>query len=160
MYNHTNEISIIWTKSCVLCVSIKGGIVHGPKWSFNDQFNQVIHNWYVIKWTISIIEKNIYDLPQENDYKTQKLFICLLHKSWLLIFFFFGIIHLFLRTVLEIFDISTLRVSLWLLEHHTFQYKVVFPFSESNTSMCDRLLQLIISFSFWDLHLVTSNAKT
>ena len=132
MYIHINEISIIWTKSCVLCVSIKGGIVHGPKWSFNDKFNQVKHNWYKIKWTISIIEKNIYDLPQENDYKTQKLFICLLHKSWHLILFFFfffvWIIHLFLRMVLEIFDISTLRVSLWLFEHHTFQNKSRFPF--------------------------------
>ena len=46
MYNHTNEISIIWTKSCVLWVSIKYGIVLRPEWSFNDQFNQVIHNWY------------------------------------------------------------------------------------------------------------------
>ena len=35
----------------------------------------------------------------------------------------FWTIHLFLRSVFEIFDISILRVSLWLFEHHTFQYK-------------------------------------
>ena len=40
----------------------------------------------------------------------------------------FWILHLFLRSVLEMFDISTLRVSLWLFEHHTFQYKSRFPF--------------------------------
>ena len=33
----------------------------------------------------------------------------------------FWIIHLILRLVLKIFDISTLRISLWLFEHHTFQ---------------------------------------
>ena len=39
-----------WTfveqKSCGLYVSIKCGIVLSLEWSFNDQFNQVIHNWY------------------------------------------------------------------------------------------------------------------
>ena len=33
----------------------------------------------------------------------------------------FWIIHLILRLVLKIFDISTLRISLWLFKHHTFQ---------------------------------------
>ena len=70
MYNHTNEIDIIWTKSRVLCVSIKCGIVHRLEWNFNDQFNEVIHNWYEVKWLILIIEMNIYDVLQENDYKS------------------------------------------------------------------------------------------
>ena len=30
-----------WTKTCVLGVSIKYGIIHRPWWSFIDQFNQV-----------------------------------------------------------------------------------------------------------------------
>ena len=67
----------------------------------------------------------------------------------------FWIIHLFLRSVIEIFDIPTLWFSFWLFKHHTFQFKRSF----SNTSMCDRLLQFIISFSFWDLHLVSSICK-
>ena len=45
MYNHTNEISIHWTLDLyVVCVCIKCGIVLNLEWSFNDQFNQVIHN--------------------------------------------------------------------------------------------------------------------
>ena len=57
-------------------------------------------------------------------------------KKWLHIFetFLFGFfqlitfdhlwtIHLILRSIPEIFDISILRVSLWLFGHHTFQYK-------------------------------------
>ena len=67
----------------------------------------------------------------------------------------FWIVHLFLRSVIEIFDIPTLWFSFWLFKHHTFQFKRSF----SNTSMCDRLLQFIISFSFWDLHLVSSICK-
>ena len=48
MYKHTNEIDIHWTLNmCVMChVCIKYGIVLSLEWNFNDQFNQVIHNWY------------------------------------------------------------------------------------------------------------------
>ena len=53
----------------------------------------------------------------------------------------FWIIHLFLRLVLKIFDISTLRVSLWLFEHHTISIQKSLPLFPSQilvyaTSFC------------------------
>ena len=42
----------------------------------------------------------------------------------------------FLRSVLEIFDISTLRVSLWLFEHHTFQFKMLLSLFPSQILVC------------------------
>ena len=107
-------------KSCVLCVSIKCGIVLSLEWSFNDQFNQDIHNWYYIKWSISIIEMNIYDLPQ----KWLQIFEAFhLASLQIITYDHFWTIHLILRSMLEIFDISLLRISLWLFGHHTIQYK-------------------------------------
>ena len=121
MYNHTNEIDIHWTLDlCVVYVCIKCGTFLSLEWSFNDQFNQVIHNWYQVKWSISIIEMNIYDLPQE-----------WLHNFWSFSFGYFTIHSIwsfFICTSLFeidawIFDISFLWVSHWLFGHHTFQYK-------------------------------------
>ena len=40
----------------------------------------------------------------------------------------FLFLHLFLRSMLEIFNISFLSVSFWLFAHHTFQYKSLFIF--------------------------------
>ena len=37
-------------------------------------------------------------------------------------FYYFLIIHVILKSVPEIFDISILRISFWLFGHHTFQY--------------------------------------
>ena len=93
---------------------------------------------------------HIWPPTRENDYEFRSFSFdfCIIHDIWS---FFFWIIHLFLKSILEIFDISTLWFSLWLFEHHTFQFKrslSLFPF-----------LQLIISFSFWDLHLVSSICK-
>ena len=39
---------------------IKYEQVHSLVWSFDDQFNQVIHNYHEVKWPISLVEMNIY----------------------------------------------------------------------------------------------------
>ena len=65
----------------------------------------------------------------------------------------------FLRSVLEIFDISTLRVSLWLFEHHTFQYKMSLSLFPSQILVCATVFAAHYLFSFWDLHLLSSLRK-
>ena len=57
---------------------------------------------------------------------------CTNHNIWL----FFEQIHLFLRSVLEIFDISILRVSIWLFEHHIFQFKMSLSLFPSQILVC------------------------
>ena len=42
----------------------------------------------------------------------------------------------FLRSMLEIFDISTLGVSLWLFEHHIFQFKMSLSLFPSQILVC------------------------
>ena len=56
---------------------------------------------------------------------------CIIHDIWS-----FWIIHLFLRSVLEIFDISTLLFSLWLFDHHTFQFKMSLSLFPSQILVC------------------------
>ena len=70
----------------------------------------------------------------------------------------FWTIHLFLRSVFEIFDISILRVSLWLFEHHTFQYKSLSLFP-SQILVCATAFAAHYLFLFWDLHLLSSLSK-
>ena len=48
----------------------------------------------------------------------------------------FWIIHLILRLVLGIFDISTLRISLWLFENHTFQKQKSLSLFPSQILVC------------------------
>ena len=62
----------------------------------------------------------------------------------------------FLRSVLEIFDISTLRVSLWLFEHHTFQFKISLSLFPSQILVCAMAfaahnLFFILRFTFGEL---------
>ena len=70
----------------------------------------------------------------------------------------FWTIHLILKLVLEIFDISILRTSLWLFEHHTFQYKSLSLFL-SQILVCATTFATHYLFSFWDLHLLSSLSK-
>ena len=68
----------------------------------------------------------------------------------------FWIIHLILRFVLEIFYISTLRIILWLLEHHTFQkQKSLFLFPSQilvcATGFCSSMSLFIWRFTFSEL---------
>ena len=59
--------------------------------------------------------------PTKNDYISLKLFHLI--SLQFITFDHFLTIDLILRSVPKIFDISILRISLWLLEYHTFQYK-------------------------------------
>ena len=54
------------------------------------------------------------------------------------------------------FNIESIPLAFWA---PYISIQVAFPFSYSNTSMCDKLLQLLISFSLWELHLVSSYSK-
>ena len=65
--------------------------------------------------------------------------------------------HLFLRSAPEIFDISILRISLWLFGHHTFQYKL--SFFPSQILVCVTAFATHYLFSFWDLHLLSFLSK-
>ena len=49
-----------------------------------------------------------------------------LASAQIITFDHFWTLHLILRSVLEIFYISILRVRLWLFKHHTFQFKMSF----------------------------------
>ena len=106
----------------MLCVSIKCGIVLSPEWSFNDQFNQVIHNWYYV---VFLNYRNEHIWPPTR--KWLHIFEAFhLASLQIITFDHFWTKHLFLRSAPEIFDISILRISLWLFGHHTFQYKLSF----------------------------------
>ena len=100
---------------------------------------------------------NIYDLPQENNYKSLKLFIWLLYTSYHLIIFEQYIS--FLRLVLKIFDISILKVSLWPFEHHIFQFKMSLSLFPSQILVCALAFAAHYLFSIWDLYLLSSLSK-
>ena len=70
----------------------------------------------------------------------------------------FWTIHLILRLVPEIFDISILRIILWLYGHHTFQYKSLSLFP-SQILVCATASKAHYLFSFWDLHWLSSLSK-
>ena len=72
-----------------------------------------------------------------------------------IIFDHFESIHLILRWMHEIFDISIWWTSLWLFGHHTFSYKSLSPFP-SRTLVCATAFAVRYLFSFWDLHLLSS----
>ena len=67
----------------------------------------------------------------------------------------FESIHLILRSMPEIFDISILRVSLWLLGIIQFQNKSLSLFS-SQILVCATAFAAHYLFLFWDLHLLSS----
>ena len=56
------------------------------------------------------------------------------------------------------FDISFLRISLWLFGHHTFQYKSLSLFP-SQILVCATAFATYYLFSFWDLQLLSSLSK-
>ena len=63
----------------------------------------------------------------------------------------------FFRSVLEIFDISTLIVSLWLFEHHAFQFKMSLSLFPSQILECATVfavhnLFFILRFTFGGLY--------
>ena len=81
------------------------------------------------------------------------------HLAFLQIITFnhFWTIHLILRSVLEIFDISTLIVSLWLFEHHAFQFKMSLSLFPSQILECATVfavhnLFFILRFTFGGLY--------
>ena len=82
------------------------------------------------------------------------------HLTFLQIITFdhFWTIHLILRSVPKIFDISILRISLWLFGHYTFQYKSLSLFP-SQILVCAMAFAAHCLFSFWDLHLLISLSK-
>ena len=89
---------------------------------------------------------NIYDLPQ----KWLHIFEAFhLASIQIITFDHFLIIRLILRSVLEIFDISKLRISLWLFEHHTFQYVLVSLFP-SQILVCATAFAAHYLFSRYD----------
>ena len=58
--------------------------------------------------------------------------------------------------MLEIFDISTLRVSLWLFKHHTFQFKMSLSLFPNQILLCATVfaahnLFFILTFTFGEL---------
>ena len=67
----------------------------------------------------------------------------------------FESIHLILRLMLEIFDISIWWTSLWLFGHHTFSYKSLSLFP-SQILVCVTVFVARYLFSFWNLHLLSS----
>ena len=67
----------------------------------------------------------------------------------------FESIHLILRSMPEIFDISIWRTSLWLFGHHTFSYKSLSLFP-SRILVCATAFAAHYLFLFWDLHLLSS----
>ena len=67
----------------------------------------------------------------------------------------FESIHLILRLMLEIFDISIWWISLWLFGHHTFSYKSLSLFP-SRILVCATAFIAHYLFSFWDLHILSS----
>ena len=70
----------------------------------------------------------------------------------------FESIHLILRSMPEIFDISIWWTSLWLFGHHTFSYKWLSLFF-SRILVCATAFAAKYLFSFGDLHLVSSLSK-
>ena len=69
----------------------------------------------------------------------------------------FWIIHLFLRSMLGIFYISTLWFSLWLFEHHTFQFKMSLSLFPSQIlvcaiGFCNSYSLFILRFTFGELY--------
>ena len=67
----------------------------------------------------------------------------------------FESIHLILRLIPEIFDISIWWISLWLFGYHTFSYKSLSLFP-SRILVCATAFTAHYLFSFWDLHLLSS----
>ena len=70
----------------------------------------------------------------------------------------FESIHLILRSMLEIFDISIWWTSIWLLGIIPFQYKLFSLFS-SQILVCATAFAAHYLFSFWDLHLLSFISK-
>ena len=70
-------------------------------------------------------------------------------------FDYFESIHLILRLMPEIFDISIWKTRLWLFGHHTFSYKSLSLFP-SRILVCATTFATRYIFSFWDLHLLSS----
>ena len=98
---------------------------------------------------------NIYDLPQ----KWLQIFEAFhLASLQIITYDHFWTIHLILRSMLEIFDISLLRISLWLFGHHTIQYKSLSLFP-SQILVCVTAFAARYLFSFWDLHFLSSLSK-
>ena len=103
--------------------------------------------------SISIIEINIYELPQ----KWLHIFETF-HLASLQTFDHFWTIHLILRSVPEIFDISIWWTSLWLFGYHTFSYKSFFLFP-SRILVCATAFATYYHFLFWNSHLLSSLSK-
>ena len=81
-------------------------------------------------------------------------------RKWLHIFetFHFELIHLNLRSMPAIFDISIWWTSLWLLDTIHFQYKSLSLFP-SQILVCATVFAAHYLFSFWNLHLLSSISK-
>ena len=93
-------------------------------------------------------------------YKNDNISLKLFHLASLqfITFDHFWTVHLILRSVPKIYDISNLWISLWLYGHHTFQYKSLFPFP-SQILVCAMAFAADYLFSFWDLHWLSSLSK-
>ena len=70
-----------------------------------------------------------------------------------------------MRLVLEIFDISTLKISLWLFEHHTFQKQKSLSIFPSQilicaTSFCSSISLFIWRFTFSEFYLQKHKNKS
>ena len=116
-------------------MQIKYELVYSLVWSFNDQFNQVIHNSYKVKWPISFVEMNIYD-PSLMCLQLIGSFSFGFHLSY---FWYEKRCH-------EIFFFMKLwQLSLWLW-HHTFQYIFAPPFP-SQTSFRSKDFSAL--YPFW-----------
>ena len=70
----------------------------------------------------------------------------------------FESIHLILRSMPEIFDISIWWTSLWLFGHHTFSYKLLSLFP-SQILVYATAFATHYLFSFWNLHWLSSLSK-
>ena len=66
-------------------------------------------------------------------------------------FDYFLIIHVILKSMPEIFDISILRISLWLFGHHTFQYMLP-SFFPSQILVCATVFVAHLLFSRFDIY--------
>ena len=92
----------------------------------------------------------------KNDYISLKLFH--LASLQFITFDHFLTIHLILRLVPEIYDISNLWISIWLYGHHTFQNKSLSLFL-SQILVCATAFVANYLFSFRDSHWLSSLSK-
>ena len=135
----------------MLCVWIKCGIVLSLEWSIQSSHTQL-----VLSQVVYLNYRNEYIWPPT------KMITTLWNFSFgflqFITFDHFESIHLILKLMPEIFDISIWWTGLWLLGIIHFQYKPLSLFP-SQILVCATGFTAHYLFSFWDLHWLSSFKK-